>query len=156
MTGHHLVPVHCFMDPGEREEGGGEVYQDWKGYHENFAPCICTDKAKKGQKLGPSHEAMHTCFDQKEDDHSIRKGKKGTWTYAQAREAAAICAEETFGCKKKCIEAQLDEYHKNTTSVRKKPLDQRTLRADSRGKSDPATSLKVVARGAPTGLGLLP
>jgi GHH signature containing HNH/Endo VII superfamily nuclease toxin 2 len=147
-TGHHLIPVHCFMPPGARKAGGKEVY--WKGYNEKLAPCICADKAGPDESLGPSHEQLHNYFDDQEDKHSIAGGGSGTWTYKQARDTAARSAKKTFGCKEKCIKAQLDEYHK---SVNKD--EGALLRADSGGQGTPAATLTPVANTPATGLSML-
>ena len=125
------------------------MYDEWKRYGEKLAPCICADKAGEGESLGASHQALHDYFDDQEDKHSIAGGGSGTWTYKEARDAAARSAKKEFGCKEKCIKAQLDEYHNKIN-----PSGNALLRADSGGQAEPAAVLVPVANSAPVGLGM--
>ncbi len=138
-TPHHMVPVHCFMPPGERAAANREnrapnVYKGCEKYDEDLAPCICVTK---GGKDAGDHQEVHNKFDPREDAHKTN-GQAGTWTYAQARDAAAKSASEVFGCDEKCMKAQLDEYHKQQCDIK----DKQPLRADSGGKGgSPAIAL---------------
>jgi len=49
--------------------------------------------------------------------------KDYAWNYGQSRGAGVRALQQTFPkskCSKKCLEAQLDAYHKNTVGVRDK------------------------------------
>jgi len=126
-TPHHLVPVHCFMEPGERKAAKRasrkpQVYKGCEKYDEKDAPCICVTK---GGKNAGDHEDIHNSYDAKEDAHKNRK-----WSYNQASNDAAESANEVFGCDEKCIKAQLDAYHKDQCRIK----GNQPLRADSGGK----------------------
>ena len=142
-TPHHLVPVHCFMESGERKaaEAGGRLPKTYGGvtYDPACAPCICVDKGR--QKVG-THKKIHDKFDPIENSHKV-DGKAGVWTYEQARDAAAKCAKEVdeFQCDEGCIKAQLDEYHLEQCKM--KPTQ--PLRADAAGQSGSPAGIPAAA-----------
>jgi len=143
---HHVIPVRCFLKPGERKKTGplrGKgPWKTWpgsEGYNPNEAPCICLEGHAKGQGTG-SHKIAHDHFDAAEDAHISPDGTAGSWSYAEACKAGADSIEKaTKGkgdCSAKCIRAQLNAYH---SSKKKMPhLKKSTrLRADSKGTNTP-------------------
>lgn len=129
-TGHHLVPVHCFMPPGARK-AGGQPYSDWPNYDGNSAPTVCVEGGSKTLEHGELHEK----FDDAEDSHLV-DGKAGTWTYKEARDEAAKILNEVMGCDEECTKAQLDASHRKACKSNG-DLGNSALRADSTGKRTP-------------------
>ncbi|MCP4748883.1 MAG: DUF4150 domain-containing protein [Desulfobacteraceae bacterium] len=126
-TGHHMIPVHCFMPPSARTSGG-KPYDNWPEYKDKNAPTVCVEG---GSKTG-QHGKLHDLFDAVEDSH-LEDGKAGSWSYQEARDTAAEVLNETRGCDEKCIKAQLDAYHGKACKDKSK-LEQNGVRADSTGK----------------------
>jgi hypothetical protein len=130
-TPHHLIPAHCFMPPGERGNTSEKVYPGCKGYNSKKAPCLCVAGASKTK----DHGKLHEYFDDIEDEHMVN-GQVGSWSYAQAYNAAVETVEENTDCDPNCAGAQLDSYHQGggdgpTMS------DETPLRADSTGQHTP-------------------
>jgi len=131
---HHLVPVHCMMNPGQRSKpiGQREMYKDCGEYRDMAAPCLCLD--------ADDHKAFHDSYKLKENAFKTPEGKAGKWKYQEARDAAADVAKEKVGCEPECTKAQLDAYH---TKVGMN--DGTDLRADSGGRGGrPAIPLSNV------------
>ena len=134
---HHLVPAHCFILPSERDKplADQQKYAGCGKYNHHRAPCICLPKQK--------HVKMHQDFDAREDRGLTTEA--GTWSYKQARDAAARSVKEMYGdnCPEACIKAQLDAYHKEEADIE----DDTTLRRDSTGnRGDPPRSELAVSR----------
>jgi hypothetical protein len=130
-TGHHLVPVHCFMPPGARKSGE-DPYGDWPKYDGDKAPTACVEGSSKELEHGELHEK----FDAAEDKNLV-DGKAGSWSFAEARnEAAKSLKEVNTACDEDCTKAQLDAYHRNACKD-KDQLDSTPLRADSTGRRTP-------------------
>lgn len=144
-TPHHVVPVHCFMPPGQRELEASDPtatkkrYSGCENYDAEDAPCVCAHgKGKKPTRK--QHGRLHKHFDGIEDSHKVPHGD-GTWSLDEASTAGAKSVKKVFpDCDEKCTRAQLDNYH--TKSAKIAPATK--LRADSSGKTAPAASLKVV------------
>lgn len=134
-TGHHIIPAHCFMPPGERNNDTGKRYENCKKYNTNEAPCICVSGKDKSNKR-KQHARLHKHFDAAEDAHK----SVGTWTYQQASEAGAKSVNKVMRCDEKCTQAQLDKYHCNENNI----TEDTKLRADSSGKSIPSSALKII------------
>jgi hypothetical protein len=120
------------MGKGEREKPLSEQ-KKFKGcskYNQNKAPCICVDGETKTP--GTLHGDMHDVFDKMEDKHlaSTNPRKAGSWTYKQAKRAAAQSAREAAGCCATCTNAQLKHYHEETAKI----SEDTPLRADSTGQ----------------------
>ena len=130
-TGHHLVPVHCFMPPGARK-AGGDPYGDWPNYDCDKAPTVCVEGGSKELEHGELHEK----FDAAEDDH-MDGGQAGSWSYSEARDEAAKSLKEVKStCDEDCTRAQLDAYHGKACKD-KNNLVNSALRADSTGQRTP-------------------
>jgi hypothetical protein len=134
-TGHHAIPVHCFMPPGARKAGGQPVYEGCGGYDEDKAVVICVDGAGKEG----THGRIHDTFDALEDDPK----RKGVWSYKQAENAAVKSVCEETNCDEGCIRAQIRHNHKNEMDIK----DDTTLRADSTGKRKLERSPSVTSSG---------
>ncbi|MEE9129613.1 MAG: PAAR-like domain-containing protein [Phycisphaerales bacterium] len=132
MTPHHVIPVHCFMGKGERDKPDPKKFDGCKNYDLDKAPCICVE----GKSKTKTHGKIHKVFDKLEDDHLDPgdKRKAGSWTYAEAKEAAKdSCNKNQPGCDKKCTEAQVKAYHEDEAKIDPGTL----LRADSTGHGTP-------------------
>ncbi len=120
-TGHHLVEVHCFSPTGER----GGALEDLESYNQNQAPCVCASESR----ADGSHGVLHAVQSQLEGAYNARtstncewensgKTGKGTnkskWNYKEARDAGVTAHQIAFPhCNPKCVEKQLDAYHKD-------------------------------------------
>lgn len=128
-TGHHLVEASGFANT--RPQGASvprlaTFPNSPQSYKANDAPCICAEGT--GNSLGGTHELMHVL--QKEQVMKLDLVEAGLplhgggntdpcriWTYKDAKESAIANMKVVFemsGCSKKCIEAQLDAYHKKS------------------------------------------
>jgi hypothetical protein len=120
-TPHHLVEASAFFDSGR----GGSTSVPLKGitgYREGDAPCVCVEGIN--QNTG-THGLMHTfqstiaskCASGKlrlSNGDSIAAKKT---TFSAAKMSGVKCMKKVFPeskCSPKCIEAQLDEYHKQS------------------------------------------
>jgi hypothetical protein len=124
-TAHHLVPKHHFPK------------SDYPGYDAGEAPCVCAEghswhrNAPGDQhfnKCDKTHADMHDIQDAAERDaissleKKIAKGKDVgsrdadyAMNYEEARDTAVDAHQECFpksGCSEKCLEAQLNAYHR--------------------------------------------
>jgi hypothetical protein len=167
-TGHHAIPAHCFMPAGQRKKGKhGARYQGCEKYAIDRAPCVCVSGSTKSSKSPQGsllqHGKVHNKYDAVEDEHlktkkDRKKGTKrqgGTWTYEQARDAAAVAivevlAEDNVTCTEECINQQLDDYHKNHCGM----TDQTKLRADSSGSGVAPTDTELPKSATPVGNGM--
>lgn len=114
-TGHHLIEASAFYSSGR---GPGGALFNCSRYSESAAPSICAEGT--GHGVG-THGLMHTF--QSASALECAPGAlmaSGTMfthrrtTVADAQKGGAKAVSETFpesGCKEKCIEAQLSDYH---------------------------------------------
>jgi hypothetical protein len=137
-TGHHVIPAHCFMPPGARENQTGERYKGCEKYNIDDAPCICVHGKDKSNKQ-KQHARIHKHFDAMEDEH---KGEDaaGTWSYNEAADAGAESVEKVTQCDADCTRAQLNKYHNKDAEIGRGTQ----LRADSGGNATPPSELKVI------------
>ena len=143
-TGHHVVPVHCFMPPGARKDGvSGARYAGCEKYNMSKAPCICVTGHDKSTG---EHKLAHDSFDTAEDRHMVN-GKAGSWTYKQASETGAKSVNDATGCDEACTKAQVDRYHKDQANIK----DDTPLRADSAGTRTPGDFVPFITRSARRG-----
>jgi hypothetical protein len=141
-TGHHAIPVHCFMAPGARSlpkvEQAAFKYAGCSKYNPNKAVVICVS----GEGKEKTHGRIHSIFDPLEDSPR----NKGVWSYKQAENAAvkSVCSVIP-DCSPKCIRAQIRYNHKQELGLE----DQTKLRANSAGsgKMNKRPSLTRSARG---------
>jgi hypothetical protein len=126
-TGHHLVPVHCFVHPSGRGEALDRGYRldEYLDYRDNDAPTVCA-----GDKADPlsTHARMHDVQDSMErgyrnlrmadpdfEPHSFggHPNDESYWDYGEARDAGVAAHSRVFPhCEPECTRAQLDHYHK--------------------------------------------
>jgi hypothetical protein len=128
LTGHHVIPAHCFMPPGVRAAGGSERYPECEAYDPDAAPCICVEGAGKEKEHGDIHEIC----DMLEDSH-MENGSAGSWSVSDSATACAMSVNEVTNCDEDCIKAQVDQYHKENCGMK----DGTPLRANSAGTRTP-------------------
>lgn len=126
-TPHHIVPDHCFKQPGPT----GLRYEGCSNVTHGNAPCICVTGSTKSSTT-PSgnimqHGRIHAIVDAIEDSQPNNK-----WNYSDAREAGTEAAAKVTGCDAACLAAQCDHYYKDECKVK----DSTKLRADSGGRND--------------------
>ncbi|MGE5681269.1 MAG: HNH/endonuclease VII fold toxin-2 domain-containing protein [Bacillota bacterium] len=128
-TAHHLIEASSLHDVGR----GGSKSTPLEGisnYSESLAPCVCAEG--KNQNTG-THGLMHAF-----QSASASKAKTGTislsgggkitakkTTYGTSKKKASKAMKKTFpesNCKEKCIQAQLDSYHKQCGINNKTPV----------------------------------
>jgi hypothetical protein len=143
-TGHHLIEVHCFSPTGDR---GGQL-EDLEDYRERDAPCVCASQSRSDG----SHGVLHAVQSQIEgayndlpgephcewldagqkirgSDH--RENAVSKWKYKDARDTGILAHKTAFPhCNSKCIEKQLDDYHKDKCGLD----DDTPLRSDPGAK----------------------
>jgi DNA-binding protein H-NS len=130
-TGHHLLPDAMFRSnsPGDKDKAfaawkgtyGGDKpksdlsYSDmprdkkptakcWGNYTEGGAPTICLEGM---DNTGGSHGAMHATTRDLMNVHRL----EGEMNYTAARSELAAVVSTAYGCDRKCLEAQLDDYY---------------------------------------------
>lgn len=126
-TGHHLIEVHCFSPTGER----GGALEDLEKYNQNDAPCVCASQSRSDGTHGVLHavqgkiEGAYMSLPGEPHCEWLEVGKKSPqtgcrgnavskWTYKDARDTGVLAHKTAFPhCNAKCIEKQLDEYHKD-------------------------------------------
>lgn len=136
-TGHHLLPDAMFRDPvaskkvkeewdkdPKNKNAKGEIKEIprsklpikecWDGYSEGASPTICSEGTN--QHSG-SHGVMHTLT-------KLELGKSGyanakEMPYHKARDLILDEVAKTYGCSKKCLQAQLDAYYCGTAASKK-------------------------------------
>jgi hypothetical protein len=131
-TPHHLVEVHSFTKAGERASGKRLAAFDGSNgkmaYDDHKAPCVCCDQSSRYKG---DHGKMHAIQGMWERAHMRpgpprdQMGGNGSWTYKQAKQGGVAAMKKTFpssGCADKCIEAQLDNYHRQMGCANDTPL----------------------------------
>jgi hypothetical protein len=105
-TGHHLIEASAFLVPGTRKQGG-VPRPGCEGYDLNKAPCIC---AEGPNNTTATHGLMHTF----QGVRAKKRTPEGKWKFKEASETGAAATKMVFKspCNQKCIEAQLEAYHK--------------------------------------------
>jgi Domain of unknown function (DUF4150)/GHH signature containing HNH/Endo VII superfamily nuclease toxin 2 len=109
-TAHHIVEKHIFKKKGK-------VLNQFTGYNENSAPCVCA----AGSRYSLHHGGFHALQGKRELAAMARAAKKGSdtefaWNYGQARKAGVDAHKKVFPgskCDSDCIKAQIDSYHKS-------------------------------------------
>jgi hypothetical protein len=145
---NHVMPVHLFMPPGQRKAENSakwraragapstfdrKRYKGCEGYQQDFAPCLCVKPDE--------HKKMDNAFYKAEDK---AKTPPNQWSYAEAKTAAVRAVRKARPhCSPECLKAQLDATHE-----RMGINDKTTLRADSKGKSDPKIPVSSVPASA--------
>ena len=119
-TSHHMVPNAMFQEPGTRKSGGVNI-ADCPGYSTDDAPSMCVEGFT--QHMG-THKIMHDNTDEELKD--VVKDNKLSIKDAKASSVKAHQKSfKTPKCSKRCLDAQLNDYYKDsckkTASVR--PVD---------------------------------
>ena len=115
ITGHHIIPDHCFYYTGGRGKESCPVIDD---YDINDAPVVIVTADANGGK-SKEHGAVHSVFDplelaaQKEDNE---------WTYAEARDAAVKSVNKALGLSAATVKAKLDAYFLTTLGLSEQSL----------------------------------
>jgi hypothetical protein len=169
-TPHHVVPAHCFLEPGGRSEGEGKTYDHVKDYKHTKAPCICLEGQTKSDSEGgklKEHGRVHEILDAAEQDRmpkTPRMGKTkqltskgellwdreaGTWSFSDANEAGSDAVSQVTGCDKECLKQQSAAAHK---SMDDNIDSEAPLRADPFGKAEPGFVPGSAAPPSPTTL----
>lgn len=130
-TPHHLIEASALFDKG-RGGSGSIPLQGISNYKEHDAPCVC---AEGPTQFTGTHGLMHSyqsAVASKCDSKTLKlSGRNGSieakaTTYGEAKNSAIETMEKVFPnskCNKKCIAAQLDNYHKqcgikNSTEIK--------------------------------------
>ena len=146
-TPHHLIEASSLHDTG-RGGTGSSPLKGVKNYKEGKAPCVCAEGVN--QNVG-THGLMHTY--QSSGSAKARRGnltfengyttKAKRMSYKAAKGNAVTAMSKAFPqskCSKKCIEAQLDNYHnqcgiKDTTQIKAVETGQSDVRAANQAVS---------------------
>ncbi len=130
-TGHHLLPDAMFRTPmnkaekealyndwydneynGSEARGKAQIPREkkpkkecWDGYSEDESPTICVE----GGFSAGSHGMFHKQTAKK--INKMRAGGKTEIKYTSVRDKLANLVNKKYGCDKKCLKAQLDEYY---------------------------------------------
>jgi hypothetical protein len=122
-TGHHMIEKASFLHEGVPigTFPPANSSKKYEVYNEDMAPCVCAEGTSHNR--GGTHELMHVF--QKEAADAAPKGKlpiggkqvdfDHVTTYGKAKKSALEAFENVFpssGCDPKCLEAQIDAYHK--------------------------------------------
>lgn len=110
-TGHHLIPDHSMQGvPGWNKE----TYES--------APCVCVQGRNQHQgnhgKMHGYQDYIEKCRVKLFENGFLQPGKytpEKPWSYADVKATALDAHAQVFkdsGCKRECLEAQLDQYHK--------------------------------------------
>jgi hypothetical protein len=128
-TKHHIIPDHCFKDPGS-----GGYYEGVKEMSYNRGLAICVDGTDKDDEADPvtgelkTHGKIHQDFDRQEDWY--RDNRNQQWKFDEANAVAADVVAFHTGCDAKCLQQQTEVFY------RKKGVhDKTTLRANSQARS---------------------
>jgi hypothetical protein len=101
-TGHHLIPG-AFFEKSRGASGCGD-------YNYNSAPVVCAEGTNDTNgSHGAAHGVMNIASAKRMDESTE------TLSYDNARDAAIESHTKTFPfslCSKKCLRAQMDNYHK--------------------------------------------
>jgi Domain of unknown function (DUF4150)/GHH signature containing HNH/Endo VII superfamily nuclease toxin 2 len=161
-TGHHLVEASALHETGRGGPGCTPV-AGVSDYSENLAPCVCAEGVN--QNTG-THGLMHTFQSASASkcrngsialsDGSTMTAKKTT--YGTAKKKAVEAFQKTFpesDCDEKCLEAQLDAYHKqcgvnDRTAIKAVETGQTDLTAAEQAVAD--RSARLQAAGAPNAI----
>lgn len=121
-TGHHLVEGHGFTVSGTNNKTN---MPDFPDYSYNDAPCVCAECPQDGSgRYEGDHGFLHSIQGKLEVAaiENAPAGKKDrAWTYKKAKAAGIRALQQTFPsskCSRKCLQAQLDAYHKKQANIK--------------------------------------
>jgi hypothetical protein len=128
-TKHHIVPDHCFKDPGK-----GDYYEGIQDMSYGKGLAICVDGEDKDDADAVSgelktHGKIHADFDRQEDWYRDHKNQQ--WNFEDACAVACDVVGFHTDCDPKCLSQQTEAYY------RKKKVHAKTnLRANSQARRD--------------------
>lgn len=130
-TKHHIIPDHCFKDPGS-----GGYYQGIQDMSYDKGLAICVDGEDKDDADSVSgelktHGKIHGDFDRQED--WFRDNNNQQWRFEEAVEVASDVVAFHSQCDKKCLKQQTEAFYR-----KKKVHDKTTLRANSQARRNEA------------------
>ena len=111
---HHLIEAHGFYQEGGRNEG--KLLDQFPNYDAKNAPCVCG----LGSRWTMEHGAFHALVGQKENAACASSKNEYGWTYGEAKKAGVSAHADIYPashCSPRCLEAQLDAYHKQIVGV---------------------------------------
>lgn len=106
ITGHHIIPDHCFHYCSGR---GKESCVVIDGYTIDDAPVVLVTADANGGK-SREHGTIHAVFDPLELKAQLLEDSSNEWTYADARAAAVESVHKCLGLAKADIQKVLDDY----------------------------------------------
>ena len=117
LTGHHMIPDHCFyICKGGRTAQGVQSMQilGTASYRTDDAPVIMLLSDQTGGKI-LNHGYVHDNFDPVEKAKSVN----GTWSYEEVRSVAVESITDVFGggIAAATIEGALDDYFVDTIGL---------------------------------------
>lgn len=139
-TPHHLIPDHCFKQPGK----DGKYYRGAVEHKDGLSICVTGKDKSIGQ-----HKRIHRKFDAREADLGNKGNPRHSAKLGDLENAAADVASEVTKCDRDDLKKQLRAHHK------KRGLGANTLlRADPGGQKTPPPFNKMgtnqaTASGAP-------
>ena len=135
-TPDHLIEASAFA-------GGRKIkkYSNWT-YNPREAPCMCVSghaaNVSTHGVLSTKRKALVMLF--------RKKHKTKIMSIGQAAKIGAATASHTFkGCSKKCIEAQLLDYHKDKDQIIKPPAYGSSFSTNVKGKRGMAAAAQKLA-----------
>lgn len=146
-TPHHLIEASALHDKGRGKKGSTPL-AGISNYNEDDAPCVCAEG--KNQNTG-THGLMHTyqsAAASKCAPGTLKLSGGGTitaprTTYGEAKASAIASMQKVFPdskCSKKCIAAQLDNYHRQCGINNNTPI-----KAVTTGQTDLTAAEQAVA-----------
>lgn len=159
-TPHHLIEASALFDVG-RGGAGSTPLMGIKNYNEFKAPCVCAEGTS--QNVG-THGLMHSfqsAVAAKCESGFLKLAPRGMtkevkWTtYRDAKASAFKAMQKVFGdskCSQECIEAQLDNYHrqcglKNHTKIKAVEEGDKDLTATEQKLADVQVRVKELRAG---------
>ncbi len=134
-TKHHIVPDHCFKQPGE----SGTYYPGVKDMSYGKGLGICVSGEDKADSAGGQlleHGKIHDDFARIENEY--RDSNNGRWTFEEASAVGAdVCGFHT-GCDPDCLAQQTQTYYADKGVG---PKTQLRANAEGQGVNPPAAEM---------------
>lgn len=122
LTGHHIIPDHCFYVAKGARQLGGSLQMLIKGasrYNTNQAPVIVLSSDATGGKV-LNHGRVHAVFDPAE---KMLAKIQSTWTYAEVKALAIQSVIAVTGPQLKGkLSMELDNYFVNRLGMKKNTM----------------------------------
>ena len=113
ITGHHIIPDHCFYYTSGR---GKEACTVVDGYHIGDAPVVLVRADRNGGK-SREHGQVHAVFDPIELSAQTENGNANQWSYREARDAAIKSLVDVVGADGAVVLGILDRYFMNSLGL---------------------------------------